>query len=243
MLRVLDMPLQRSAPAAYSVLMLLLQLLNMRPASSSAFAAPPLHTSCKQPLVGGMNVSFWTSATFSAGDSPQVVLGMGTGPAGHVPQTLLLSIGVGGKCIWQQTSAALTDPRTSGCAVPISPNRVMFAGGHNNSAQVRMDIVAPSFNPPVRCSLDDAHRGFYLPWQYVGTIDIFLKDPASGIVSREPGNLSLPVGRELVGCASIGGLVLFAGGKPPHPPAPMGEVRCNTLTLPRVLLLHDLCSS
>jgi hypothetical protein len=104
----------------------------------------PRHTTCKQPLVDGMNVSFWTSATFTVGDSPQVILGMGTGPvttsrpAGHVPQTLLLSISESGQCTWQQTSATLTDPRTSGCAVAISPSRVMFAGGHNNSAEVSL---------------------------------------------------------------------------------------------------------
>ena len=127
---------QRRAPACTVLLMLSMGL-------AVAFAAPPRHTSCEQPKVGGMNVSFWASATFTVGGSPQVVLGMGTSPAGHVPQTLLLSIGASGKCIWQQTSAALTDPRTSGCAVAISPNRVMFAGGHNNSAQVRTDTIAP----------------------------------------------------------------------------------------------------
>eukprot|EP01052_Picozoa_sp_SAG31_P038823 SAG31_NODE_5260_length_2645_cov_1.747054_2_plen_275_part_00 len=35
--------------------------------------------------------------------------------------------------------------------------------------------------------------------------------------------MRLPVGRELVGCAAIAGVVLIAGGKPPHPPAPVGE--------------------
>jgi hypothetical protein len=76
--------------------------------------------------------------------------------------------------------------------------------------------------------------------QYVGTIDILSKNAATHTVKREDGALSLPVGRELVGCAAVGGLVLFAGGKPPHPPAPMGEVRCSglapicTLTIRRI---------
>ena len=172
----------------------------------AAAAALPRHTSCGQPLVGGMNISFWASATFTSGGAPQIMLGMGTGPTGHVPATLLLNVAKDGSCVWQQTSAQLTDPRTSGCAVALSPSQLMFGGGHNNSAA------------------------------YVGTIDVFTKT-ATGTVTRDPGSLSLPVGRELVGCAAVGDVVLFAGGKPPHPPAPIGETKVSDCS-PTTAIFH-----
>jgi hypothetical protein len=181
-------------PMRAQMLLLLAATTLLAMSASAAATPPPRHTSCTQPLVGGANVSFWTSATFSAGN-PAILLGMGTAPAGHVPDTLLLSISANGSCVWQQTAAALTDPRTSGCAVSIGPSRIMFAGGHNNSAN------------------------------YVGTIDIFSLDTATGEVSREASSIQLPVGRELVGCAAVGDVVLIAGGKPPHPPAPIGETK------------------
>merc|ERR1719329_896573 len=56
---------------------------------------------------------------------------------------------------------------------------------------------------------------------YVGTVDVLDRNGDGTVrVSR---TLELPLGRELLGCASALDVTVFAGGKPPHPPAPYGE--------------------
>jgi len=171
-------------------------------AVSATASAPPRHTTCLQPPVhwtlgnesNRTNVSFWAAAAFTADSTaPAIMLGMGSGPAGHVTSTLLLELGDNGTCVWSGASAPLSEARTSGCAIRVGPAAVLFAGGHNNSQA------------------------------YVGTVDEFVRSN-TGVVTRSR-TMQLPVGRELLGCAwaEATRVAVFAGGKPPHPPAPTGE--------------------
>eukprot|EP01045_Picozoa_sp_COSAG04_P029849 COSAG04_NODE_5010_length_1783_cov_1.226247_2_plen_421_part_00 len=172
-----------------------------------AAAEKPLHATCRQPAIGGQNVSFWTGAAFAAaGSGPQVLLSMGSVGKLHVPPVLGLSISPAGDgCRWFVPAPAnqaytLSEPRTSGCATAYG-RRIAFAGGHNNSAA------------------------------YVGTVDVFERS-AGGRLERVR-TLQLPVGRELLGCATAANVSIFAGGKPPHcagaacPPgvSPIGETK------------------
>jgi len=157
----------------------------------------PLHVTCKQPTIGGQNLSFWTGAAFAApGNGPQVLLSMASVGPLHVPPVLGLSVIRGGNsCRWFVGVGSLSEPRTSGCATAYG-QRIAFAGGHNNSAA------------------------------YVGTVDVYERTHA-GAVSRVR-TLQLPVGRELLGCATASNISVFAGGKPPHcssSPCPPGISR------------------
>ena len=71
--------------------------------------------------------------------SPEVLFGFGAGGSGGkfsaavLGLTLASNANGGVDCVWSE-AAALSEPRSSGCTTQIPDGRVLFAGGHNNSA-------------------------------------------------------------------------------------------------------------
>ena len=117
--------------------------------------------------------------------------------------------GGGGRCVWNTTAGALQAGVVEGCATTWGDKLAVFAGGHDNAGKYSAQIDTFSL---ARSTTRSSPIGVPVEHHY----DTYLQKQWSG---------QLPVGRELLGCASNGDFTLLAGGKPPHPPAPYGETK------------------
>jgi len=151
---------------------------------------------CVKPLLRGFNVTFGAAV----GVGQAAFFANAFNDTGYrLPDVAIVQALANGTCAWNMSVGALTSGVVEGCATAWG-NEAIFAGGHTNAGI------------------------------YADPVDVFTASPPSkhggGLPSvRKLLSTRLPVGRELLGCASAGNLTIFAGGKPPHPPAPFGETK------------------
>ena len=133
--------------------------------------------------------------------------------------------GAGMGCAWVPSAGQLSEARTSGCATAYE-NTIIFAGGHNNSAAYvgTVDIFAreTAFGADGRGAVGAVAPPRKGQRKLLNRRRRHPNGSGTAGVTRTK-TFQLPTGRELLGCASAGNVTVFAGGKPPHPPAPFGE--------------------